>query len=168
MTKVTNSSQRDDWETPQQLYDDLDDIFNFKTDLAATMKNAKTHFIRDALTCDWSELEGWSWCNPPYRRGKGGHRDFVQHALKYPSDVVFLLPARLDKWFIKDVLPNGSVLVFPNRLRFELDGKPLDSATFPSCLWIPRKKRSIQADFELDELRLIYAKEHGLKEIVEA
>lgn len=51
------SSQREDWETPQELYDELDKEFHFTLDAAANDANHKCEkyytIADDALECDW-------------------------------------------------------------------------------------------------------------------
>lgn len=136
-SKITESSKRSDWETPQWLFDELNAIFNFSWDLASSEENCKVRIpsrgniaagyteTEDALTKDWKSLKGWLWCNPPYKRGKGSHIDFCKKAAGYKSlNAVFLIPGRLDRWFLDHVLPNGCCYIFPKRLQFELDGKP--------------------------------------------
>ena len=41
------ASRTSEWETPQELFDELDKEFNFDTDLCASDKNAKcSHYIK--------------------------------------------------------------------------------------------------------------------------
>lgn len=40
-TKTMFSSRNDTWETPQDFFDKLDDIFHFDIDVCATADNAK-------------------------------------------------------------------------------------------------------------------------------
>lgn len=63
---------RDLWQTPREIYDNLDDEFNFVGDVAASDVN---HLHRryltaeqNSLTTNWSEYfgTGYRWCNPPY------------------------------------------------------------------------------------------------------
>ena len=39
--KLMFSSEKQDWETPQSLFDELNKKYNFETDAAATRENAK-------------------------------------------------------------------------------------------------------------------------------
>ena len=68
--KAGLTSNRQDWETPQALWDRLDERFHFTIDVAATHENAKCerHYTveEDGLVQPWSgEMV---WCNPPYDR----------------------------------------------------------------------------------------------------
>jgi site-specific DNA-methyltransferase (adenine-specific) len=63
-------SCRDDWETPQNLFDELNSEFGFTLDPCATSETAKCakYFTPEdnGLTRDWTgEVV---FCNPPYNR----------------------------------------------------------------------------------------------------
>lgn len=70
----------DEWETPQDLFDDYDAMFDFDLDVCATPENAKCEkfFTKedDGLTQKWGGLYGairltlksQSGCNEPPRR----------------------------------------------------------------------------------------------------
>lgn len=66
------SSKSEMWETPQDFFDDLDELFHFTVDACATPENAKCerYFTKemDGLKQEWN---GVVWCNPPYGRGVG-------------------------------------------------------------------------------------------------
>ena len=92
-----------EWETPDELFAELDKEFHFALDVCATVENAKCsrYFTKeqDGLKQVWSP--GPWWCNPPYGRHVG---DWLHHgvcATRRPGTCgVFLLPARTDtKWF---------------------------------------------------------------------
>jgi len=154
------SSNSDEWETPQWLYDELEEEFHFMMDAACTEKNCKANggyfsdLGDDALTADWSKY-GTHFCNPPYSRGL--QKLFVKKAaeerLKGVTSV-FLIPARTDTkaWhtFIWDKVNHQpregiEVRLLEGRLKFEVDGKPMldkngkpQSAPFPSAVVIFR------------------------------
>lgn len=61
-------SERDDWETPQKLFDELDSVYHFTLDPCSTDANAKCskHYTLedDGLSKSWrGEVV---FCNPPY------------------------------------------------------------------------------------------------------
>lgn len=64
------SSLTDEWETPQDLFDKLNEEFHFTIDVCATEENAKVSkfFTKDqnGLLQDWTGET--VWCNPPYGR----------------------------------------------------------------------------------------------------
>jgi len=65
----------DDCRTPDEFYKQLDQVFHFKLDAAASKSNTKCkhYFIKkdNALKIPWT-CSGWVWLNPPYSREAGG------------------------------------------------------------------------------------------------
>ena len=48
------SSKKEDWETPRELFCQLNSKYNFTLDAAATMLNKKCHhWLEDALNSEW-------------------------------------------------------------------------------------------------------------------
>ena len=123
------------WETPQHVFDELNQEFRFDIDVCATKKNTKcaTFFSpeMDGLKQEW---EGTCWMNPPYGRAIG---DWVKKAyessLKNGVTVVCLLPARTDTKWWHDYCMRGEIRFIKGRLKFE-GGK--NSAPFPSAIVI--------------------------------
>lgn len=72
MDRVLFSSRETAWETPQELFDQLDREFEFELDVCALPENAKCgRFYTpedDGLSQPWP---GVVWCNPPYGREVG-------------------------------------------------------------------------------------------------
>ena len=66
------TSKYDDWETPQELFDEWNRKFRFDVDVCANASNAKCakYFTpeQDGLKQEW---RGACWCNPPYGRQIG-------------------------------------------------------------------------------------------------
>ena len=126
------SSKTDLWETPQDLFEKYDAIYNFETDVCALPENAKCKRFftpeMDGLKQEWT---GVCWCNPPYGRQIG---KWVEKAVKSFATVVMLLPARTDtKWFHDWCLPYGKIEFLRGRLKF---GGCYNSAPFPSMIVI--------------------------------
>ena len=150
MDKTLLSTGKDDWETPKDFYEKLDDEFHFTLDPCCTHESAKCekHYTKndDGLSKDWSgEIV---FCNPPY--SKNGNQDAwvkkcYTESLKPNTTVVALLPARTDTNRFHDcILGKAEIRFIRGRLVFEVDGKPLigkngrpQPAPFPSmiCIW---------------------------------
>lgn len=135
MEKAMFSSQRNDWETPQDLFDKLNAEFNFTLDSCASNDNAKCqkYFTQkqDGLRQDW---QGETvFCNPPYgREVKKWVSKAYQESLKPDTLVVMLLPSRTDtSWFHDYILPYGKISFIKGRLKF---GGSKNSALFPSMI----------------------------------
>lgn len=131
MNRVHLSSKTDLWETPQDLFDNLDAVYHFDLDACALPENAKCqrYFTpeQDGLLQEWT---GNVWCNPPYGRQIGR---WVQKAHDSKAAVVvMLLPARTDtKWFHELCLRGGQVSFLRGRLKF---GGSKNNAPFPSMI----------------------------------
>lgn len=119
------TSNKDDWETPQSLFDQLDEEFHFTLDAASNDQNAK---CEHHYTVENSGLEhSWEgetvFCNPPYGRNIGDWiRKASQEASKPDTLVVLLVPARTDtRWFQNHILHRAEVRFLPGRLNSDPD-----------------------------------------------
>lgn len=133
MNKVLFSSNKEDWETPQDLFDELNKEFKFSIDVASSEQNHKCNRYytekENGLKQNWNnEIV---WCNPPYGRKIG---DWVKKASESKSIVVMLLPARTDtKWFHEYIYYKAEIRFIKGRLKF---GNSVNSAPFPSMIVI--------------------------------
>lgn len=70
MNSILFSSNKEDWETPQDLFDELNKEFNFTIDVCANITNNKCK--RYYTQIDNGLIQNWNnetvWCNPPYGR----------------------------------------------------------------------------------------------------
>lgn len=98
MTKLVGrfETESEDWETPDTLFDVLDEEFHFTIDLAANDHNTKVSVFydkhQDALIKSW---KGICWLNPPYGRDlkKWVKKSYVE-SRKDGTTVVMLIPSR--------------------------------------------------------------------------
>lgn len=124
---VHYSSSSNEWETPSEVFSQLNSHFNFDLDAAATHKNAlcKNYFTQedDALAQSWSTYNN-VWCNPPYGREIG---KFLKKGYEESSNVdvngsrtnvVFLIPSRTDTRWRHDYCINGDIIFIRGRLKF--------------------------------------------------
>lgn len=130
-------NRREDWGTPRDLFNRLDDIYNFEVDLCARDDNAlcgrwitpEVDFLALPLSDNWLSTPAWKWCNPPY--GKCGCGPFVDKLMDL-YNVVTLVPfSPGSKWFRKIWTHASYVVVIHGRLQFH--GAP-NRAMFDSCL----------------------------------
>lgn len=130
------SSKTDLWSTPQDLFDNLNSMFNFETDVCATAENTKckNYFTKEqnGLLQDWT---GTCWMNPPYGRDKANSIAlWMKKAYESSLDgamVVCLIPCRTDtKWWHEYVML-GEITFIKGRLKF---GGHKDNAPFPSAI----------------------------------
>lgn len=146
-TREYHKNRREDWATPQDLFDKVNAIFDFKIDLAARADNTKcpvwigetdgadgkgllTEDIRTLLDRKGVYPWEWAWCNPPY--GPNGCGKIMEAILRV-SNTVSLIPAPVGaKWFLEQVWKKADTIVFfHGRLKFE--GAP-GKAMFDSVL----------------------------------
>lgn len=142
------SSKRQDWATPQELFDEIAKRYGpFSIDVCATKENKKCPSYYgldvglDGLTAPWhvNGLPGPKcWMNPPYGREIGKWvRKAYEESLK-GCTVVCLLPARVDtKWFHQFCYKNENAVVsfLEGRVRFE---GATAGAPFPSMIVVFR------------------------------
>lgn len=137
LQKAMVSSKSNEWATPQDLFNKLNEEFRFTLDPCSTHKNAKVkkHYTSedDGLKKDWSnEIV---FMNPPY----GGHtRDWIEKAYTESlkgAKVVCLIVSATDRSYWHDfIFPHASQIRFiRGRLKF---GQSKNTAPFASAVVI--------------------------------
>lgn len=131
------TSTTGEWETPQWLFDQLKQEFNFDIDVYALPKNAKCnrYFTPeiDGLKQKW---EGYCWMNPPYGREIGKWVQKAHEESQKGATIVCLLPARTDTLWWHNWVMKGEIRFLKGRLKF---GNSKNSAPFPSAIVIFKK-----------------------------
>lgn len=127
------SSATDMWETPQWLFNLLNEQYHFDVDVCAVPENAKcsTYFTpeQNGLSQEW---KGVCWMNPPYGRNIGKWIKKAYESAQAGATVVCLLPARTDTaWWHDYVMKGGQITFLRGRLKF---GNAKNSAPFPSAI----------------------------------
>lgn len=137
--EVHYSSKSNEWATPQKLFDELNEEFNFTLDPCATDENAKCnkHFTieDDGLSKDWSK--DVVFMNPPYGREiKKWIKKAYEESLN-GATVVCLIPARTDTTYWHDFIFDKAddIRFLKGRLKF---GNSKNSAPFPSAIVLYR------------------------------
>lgn len=115
------SSNKEEYKTPQCLFELLHKEFQFTLDAAASQTNTKCSqfYARedDALAQDWP---GHVWCNPPYGRNISRWVEKGYMESRKGSTVVMLLPSRTDTlWWHKWVMKAKEIRFLNQRLTFE-------------------------------------------------
>jgi phage N-6-adenine-methyltransferase len=132
------SSNKHDWETPWELFNKLNDEFNFTIDVCAERSNSKLeHFFspkEDGLSQSWSGHV--CWMNPPYGREISKWVKKAYEESLRGCTVVCLLPARTDtKWFHDYIYGKAEIRFLKGRLKFV---GAQHSAPFPSMIVVFR------------------------------
>lgn len=145
---VHYSSESDEWETPQWLFDLLYDEFKFGIDVAASSENAKVRpffsVLHDGLAQDWKNYR--CWLNPPYGREIGKWVEKAYRSALDGATVVCLIPARTDTRWWWDYVIKGEIRFLKGRLKF---GNADNGAPFPSAVvvfypGVPEKKCTVR------------------------
>ena len=128
------SSAKDEWATPQDLYDELNAEFGFTLDVCATEANAKCaeFFDEDGLGQEWS---GVCWMNPPYSEIEAWVQKAYESA-QAGATVVCLVPSRTDVGWTWQWARRGEVRFLRGRLHFTDDEGNTGPAPFPSAVLV--------------------------------
>ena len=116
MNKANKPTQPDDWRTPKDFYNKLNERFDFDFDPCPFQHDIK---LWDGLKIDWGKR---NFINPPYSRPN--LKLFILKGIEESSKgklCVFLIPASTDTILFHDVIkPNATDIEFvKGRLRFE-------------------------------------------------
>jgi len=146
------SRKSDEYETPQWLFNQLNEEFHFDCDAAATKNNTKckwylgedyTESKEDSTKIDWIRTlfqDGLTqiYCksfflNPPYSKIAQFMKKSYEESLK-GAIVVCLIPCRTDTRYWHDyVMMAHEIRLIKGRLKFSNEK---NSAPFPSCVVI--------------------------------
>lgn len=139
------SSEKQDWCTPQQFFDELDAEFHFVLDAAATHQNSKCKRCftpeDDGLIQNW-DVGGAVYCNPPYGKEIGLWVKKAYEEAQKGTTIVMLIPARTDtKYFHEYIYHKAEIRFVKGRLKFtDENGTPKGTAPFPSMVVIYNRK----------------------------
>ena len=153
------SSKKQDWTTPKDLFDTLNNEFHFTLDPCCTHENALC--IKHYTEAENGLVKHWTneivFCNPPYNNIEAWARKCAVEYFFNAVTVVMLVPARTDtKWFHNWVLPYArSIRFIKGRLHFG----GANSAPFPSILVIytPKRINSLENYIEANDLEWVNA-----------
>lgn len=105
-TKGVFSHNTDEWNTPKELFNQLNEIYSFTLDPCSTEKN---HLCKKFYTSEDNGLvQSWKneivFCNPPYSKcaewvRKAFYENLINNVL-----VVILLPVRTDTKYFHDYI----------------------------------------------------------------
>ena len=127
----------DDWQTPQDLFDERNEEFGFTLDPCADDLNHKCpkYYTKedDGLKQSWGGET--VFCNPPYGKQIGKWvRKAWEESRKHSTTVVMLLPASTDtRWFHDYIYETAEIRFIKGRVRF---GNATINAPFASMIVI--------------------------------
>ena len=125
LQKAMVSSKTNEWSTPQDFFNFLDEEFNFDIDVAATKKNKKCSIYfdinNDGLSKSWNKLSfSACWMNPPYGGHTGAWIKKAYEESKTGATTVCLIVSSTDRSYWHDfIFPYAKQIRFTRgRLRF--------------------------------------------------
>ena len=137
MTKLTNKgkgnvSDRDDWQTPQWLFDKLNSYYNFTFDCCSNGNNSKcTSWTSNFLMYVTAGIKHIHWINPPFSKAP----DMIRHFFKVVQRGVGIY--RMDNMETKiwqHILTKSDwIFIFNKRINYE--DKAGKGAVFGSALF---------------------------------
>ena len=134
-TSVMFSSKSDEWATPIDVFNRLNEEFDFDLDPCADENNHKCerYFTKtqNGLIQNWGGSK--VFCNQPYGKEISAWvRKCSDESKKENTVVVMLIPARTDtKWFHDYIYQKAEVRFLKGRLKF---GGSKNNAPFPSMV----------------------------------
>lgn len=137
-TDALFSSKSDEWATPQDFYEQLDNEFGFTLDPCSTEENHKCEnyytMKENGLLQDWGGQR--VFCNPPYSKIADWVEKAFREAQKDNTIVVLLIPSRTDtRYFQNFIYHRAEIRFVKGRLKF---GNSKNSAPFPSMVVVFR------------------------------
>ena len=125
-----NIEERDEWQTPQRLWDKLNILYQFELDCCSTKGNSKCkRYCSDF--CYLSLVTAKTWMNPPFSKAL----DMFKHFFKVVKQGVAIY--RCDNFETKlwqeVIFPNANWVFIPNK-RIAYEGMEGKGSRFPSAL----------------------------------
>ena len=161
MKSLIKETTSDLWETPQNLFDYIENMYKyFQIDLCANKDNTKcVKWVEDIK--EFSETNkihyDRAWVNPPYSKMK----EVSEACFKLLEDnqidnIAMLIPSTRteQEWFKKLFLYVSEGYFIQPRIKFELNGKPGQSNNHPSMLlYLDKYHDSSVSSFSILDLR---------------
>jgi site-specific DNA-methyltransferase (adenine-specific) len=124
MNRVVFRSASDNWSTPKDVYESLDNEFSFDYDPCPLLDQP----LFDGLTTDWGSV---NFVNPPYSQIKAWCKKAYDE-WKNGKTVIMLIPSRTDTAYWHDYIMKATEIRFiKGRLKF---GGAKYNAPFPSAI----------------------------------
>jgi phage N-6-adenine-methyltransferase len=158
-------TRRDDWGTPKDLFESLNNVFNFAVDLAADANNtlcpdycSKEEDDNGFFDCSSKVFEHlvdrWCWCNPPYGESKNSLAHWITEiSERVPKTLVLIPSATGNKWWHTVVWPKAKFIIFI-RGRLQFEGAP-QVAQFDSVLLALGYKASFNDTSIAERIKLL-------------
>ena len=126
-----NIEERDDWQTPQWLFNTINEQYKFTFDCCATSVNSKCKFFSDDFLSQIELEDERCWMNPPFSKARQMFEHFFNIAI---SGVAIYRCDNLETSLWQEVILKNASWVFIPRGRVSYEGKVGKGSRFPSAL----------------------------------
>jgi len=130
-----NIIERDDWHTPQWLFDMLNAQYNFEFDCCADKDNKKCRLWHDNFVMVGNEEAGLEeeccWMNPPFSKAETMFRHFFDTV---GNGVCIYRCDNLETALWQNIILKNATWVFFPKGRISYEGKAGKGSRFPSAL----------------------------------
>ena len=129
------ASLSQEYETPDELFNILNNEFHFNIDICASEKNHKldNYYSKndDCFTKNWNTT---SWINPEFIRVKKFVKKAYEDSTKFGSTIVMLVLSKTNTNWWRDYVMNSKEVRFINQ-KLQFKGTP-QGLRFPACIVI--------------------------------
>ena len=127
-----NVEERDDWHTPQWLFDKLNKQYGFKFDCCADQDNKKCELATSNFKL-FLEVDKMAWMNPPFSKDKVS--EMFEHFFKVVERGVCIYRCdNLETGLWQNIILKNASWVFIPKGRISYEGKAGKGSRFPSAL----------------------------------
>ena len=134
---------RDCWETPMELFNKLQYLFELKVDCCASEENAKCDFyFTNFLKCTGNKKATTYFMNPPFSKARTMFSHWAK--LKLKGICIYRCDNLETEVWQNYIIPNASWIFIPKgRIEYEYKGRKVIGNRFPSAIigfGVPPKK----------------------------
>ena len=126
-----NIEERDDWQTPQWLFDKLNKQYNFDFDCCAEESNTKCETWSEDFLDDFDIENVTSWMNPPFSKADAMFRHFFKVIKR---GVCIYRCDNLETKIWQDIIFKNAKWILIPKGRISYEGKEGKGSRFPSAL----------------------------------
>ena len=126
-----NIEERDNWETPQWLFDILNKQYDFKIDCCSDRENSKCPKSFSDFEYYQGDIKGGCWMNPPF---SNAYNMFYHFFLVVKKGVAIYRCDNMETKIWQEVILKNASWIFIPKGRISYEGKVGKGSRFPSAL----------------------------------
>jgi len=126
-----NVVERDDWQTPQWLFDMINTQYEFEYDCCASRENSKCEWFESDFLKIVSNLQDSCWMNPPFSKAA----EMFEHFFNIVEKGVCIYRCdNMETKIWQEIILKYATWVFIPKGRISYEGKVGKGSRFPSAL----------------------------------